>query len=390
MPAIAMIAMAFLIGACGSSGEIAGGGGGGQDAEQAGQEAVQTERQEEGNAARAEQEAQGSFLADSQQAASEEADEDEEDAKQYAIAVGMGESIDNEMFCMTFDSMEILPEYSRTLDDGTVIEPDVEPDNQLLLVKGHFENKGAVPISRDEFYFSTKVNNAYEQDANLIFMNGLDESKIDPHEDQEYLLYINIPTKVAGMFNTAAFRIGFNDDLSIPSAETDSANGGGASGKVLVDNLYALTSNSLSVSKIAVGDTIVTDDYEFTLDAADLVHELLPSDTDSFYSYYTADSGKVYAHIAVSLKNLMKRDIRIEETFSAEAVYGDGYTYGCFIVVDDGDGFNGLSSYTAAVPLETAKMHALIECPQEVEDSADPLKIDITLSDGREYECDIK
>ena len=80
----------------------------------------------------------------------------------------------------------------------------------------------------------------------------------------------------------------------------------------------------------------------------------------------------------------------IDETFDATAVYGADYTYKGFVVVDTGNSFDWVGSYTAATPLSTAKMHALIECPELVAESTEPLSVIITLSNGVEYTCVIR
>lgn len=87
----------------------------------------------------------------------------------------------------------------------------------------------------------------------------------------------------------------------------------------------------------------------------------------------------------------MKRDIRISELFESSAIYDNNYTYNGFVIVNDDNRFDQVSSYTAATPLETARVHALIECPKEVaENKKKPISVFLEVSDGTIYQYDIR
>lgn len=133
------------------------------------------------------------------------------------------------------------------------------------------------------------------------------------------------------------------------------------------------------------GKTIPTEDYEFTLEKVDLTYEVLPSDTSGYYRSYTAESGNIYIDVYAKVKNLMQRDIRIDELYSCQATYDNKYNYTGFAAVDTGTSWDWAGSYSAATPLDTAKVHYLIECPKEVEQSDKPLSVAITLADGVTY-----
>ena len=62
--------------------------------------------------------------------------------------------------------------------------------------------------------------------------------EVDPYTEQAYNLYINIPDKLAEMFETASFTIGFKDDMSIPTTTY------GSDGSVTedIDQQYVFTS----------------------------------------------------------------------------------------------------------------------------------------------------
>lgn len=332
--------------------------------------------------------------------APDESDTPEPVIETSAISIGCGDSIDNENFLMTFDSMELFDEYSYSIGENVKSFVYVEDGYKLLAVKGHFENKSTGTISSDAFLNTAIINDSYtadEYDVRLIFLRN-NSYEIDPYTDYDYLIYVNIPEKLAEMFESAVFTIGFKNDMSIP-AITINPDGTQTTD---ADNLYEFTSGissnsdtpesdvSESSQEIAVGDTITTDDYEFTLQNVEFTYELLPSDTSSVYTSYPADQGKVYIHVAAALKNLMKRDFSIDETFSVKALYSDGYKYDGFVIVDIGNRFDWVSSYSAAAPLETAKIHGLIECPLELESSNEKLVVIIKMSNDAEYQYTIR
>ncbi len=156
-----------------------------------------------------------------------------------AIPVEIGGSIDNENFLMTFDSMELLDEYKYSTSEYSSTSLYVEDGYKLVVVKGHFENKATSAISDSAFSFSALVNGSYELDEHDVRMNFQRDKyfEIDAYTDQDYVLYINIPNKLAEQFETAEFSIGFNDDLSMITTVYNSD----GTKSVEVDNLYTLS-----------------------------------------------------------------------------------------------------------------------------------------------------
>ena len=169
---------------------------------------------------------------------------------------------------------------------------------------------------------------------------------------------------------------------------------------VKVDIRYSLTCSTLgsapvmengqpaeeAVKTIAIGETIVTKDYEFTLRNVELTYEVLPPNTRSVYTSYVAESGKVYVHVEADVKNTMQRDIRIDELFTTSVLFDDKYPYGGFTVVNDGDNrFDWVGSYVAATPLETCRAHGLVECPVVVDESGASVIVRLVIG-GETYE----
>ena len=192
------------------------------------------------------------------------------------IAVPLGGSIDNDLFCMTFDSMEIFPEYSFRTGEHSTMRVNVEEGYQLVIVKGHFENKSTDVISDSSFALSALVNNVFKRDGSDVRMYFIRQNtyKIDPYTDIDYILSINIPQKLADQFETATFTIGFKDDLSFPKTVTYSD----GTKTIEIDQQYSFTYGyddaetaadepgaADQSTPIAFGDTITTPRYDFTL-----------------------------------------------------------------------------------------------------------------------------
>ena len=141
---------------------------------------------------------------------------------------------------------------------------------------------------------------------------------------------------------------------------------------------------------LVLGETLVFDDFEFTVNNVELTYELKPSNTNGVYSSFPAESGKVYIHIDGEFYNKSKRDVCIRDLPVPHADYDDGYCYDGFVVVDDGDNsFDWVSSYVVAEPLTTCHYHGLVECPEVIDETDAPLFVTIDL-DGVTYRFDIR
>jgi len=146
-----------------------------------------------------------------------------------------------------------------------------------------------------------------------------------------------------------------------------------------------------SATPIAIGETVRTENCEFTLNDVEFTYDLKPVNTSGYYRSYKAENGKVYIHIDGTYSNISKRDVCIRDLFTPKADYKDGYHYDGFVVIDDGDnGFDYVGSYIACAPLSSCHYHGLIECPDMVEWSDDPLFIYFSLDDGMTYRYDIR
>ena len=143
----------------------------------------------------------------------------EESAAVDSVPLKVGDTIENENFTMTFDAVEVVPEYEFSTGDFSTTSLFVEEGYQLLVIRGHMTNNGMSVVSTSSFVFSGAVNGDYMLDNNDVDMtferNRMNE--MDPYTDLNYVIAINIPNKLAEIFETVSLTIGFNEDLSIPS-----------------------------------------------------------------------------------------------------------------------------------------------------------------------------
>ncbi|MFT4004545.1 MAG: hypothetical protein QM683_02410 [Lacrimispora sp.] len=134
-------------------------------------------------------------------------------------------------------------------------------------------------------------------------------------------------------------------------------------------------SPSKSETPIAVGGVITTDTMEITINKAELSYDVLPDDTSGLYTHYAADAGSVYLNLDVNVKNLGKQNLPCDEIMKATADYNGGYTYAGQAIPEDGSTGFTYANITSISPLGTLGVHFLFQCPQEVEESQNPLFI---------------
>lgn len=328
----------------------------------------------------------------------ETAQPEDETPKITATPVQIGGAIDTENFTMTFDSLEIVEEYSYRVSDYSTMSIYVEDGYKAVLVKGHIENKSMSVISDSSFYRKAVVNDVFEVEDHDVRLSFARDKyfEIDPFTDLDFVMYINIPEKLADMFETVTFTLGFKNDMSLLTTTWHSD----GTKEVDYEQVYELTSGTAAGSAapapaepeppaatpISIGETIVTDEMELTLTNVELTYEVLPPNTSSVYSRYAAESGKVFVHMEADVKNLMTRNISIEELFITSVMYDGKYPYTGFTVVNKGDNsFDWVGSYVAATPLETCKAHGIVECPAEVDTSGKSIVVSFEFG-GTTYE----
>ena len=138
-----------------------------------------------------------------------------------------------------------------------------------------------------------------------------------------------------------------------------------------------------NVHIVTAGDKIVTDSMEIKINSVELTYDVLPDNTSGFYTHYEADAGKVYIAVDASITNKAKQNLGCDEIGKVIANYNNGYTYRGFIIVKDSTTGFTYANITSIDPLETRGIKWLIECPEEVETSSNPLFLEFTINGGK-------
>lgn len=130
-----------------------------------------------------------------------------------------------------------------------------------------------------------------------------------------------------------------------------------------------------SIGTIQIGDVITTDRVEITIKNIEFSYDVLPDDTSSMYTHYPANQGQVYIHIDTDVKNLQKQNLNADDIMTVEADYNNGYNYSAFPIPEDPTTGFTYANIVVINPLETRGVRFLIDCPQEVEESENPLSL---------------
>ena len=145
-----------------------------------------------------------------------------------------------------------------------------------------------------------------------------------------------------------------------------------------------------TIQPIALGETVITENYEFTLNRAEFSYRVEPDAPPSWYTYYEAPDNQVYLYLNVSIKNTQKQSLPCDEVYSVTVDYNSGYTYRGSFIADDTDGDFTYANITSVEPLQTLGVHCLVACPEEAETSEHPMFATITMKDGSKYQYTIR
>lgn len=156
-----------------------------------------------------------------------------------------------------------------------------------------------------------------------------------------------------------------------------------------IEEVETTTEPSEEKTEIKIGDVISNENKEITIKNIEFSYDVLPDKIDGFYNHYPADDGKVYIHIDTDVKNLQKQNLDCDKIMSVTADYNNGFTYKSQTSPeDDSTGFT-YANITSIDPLETLGVRFLIDCPEEVKTSENPLFLNLTV-DKKEYKYTIK
>lgn len=120
---------------------------------------------------------------------------------------------------------------------------------------------------------------------------------------------------------------------------------------------------------------------EITINSTEFTDKVVPTNPDSFYTYYKSDEGNTYFVANGILKNLKKEAEDMDKLVSVDAVYGDGYTYHCLILRDRRGDLKSIYEYID--PLQPEHIKIATQLPAEAVNDNKPLKLIFNLSNKK-------
>ena len=143
---------------------------------------------------------------------------------------------------------------------------------------------------------------------------------------------------------------------------------------------------------IASGSTINTKTIEVDIQKASFINKLVPPHIKewSYYTYYEAkDKNNMLIDIVVNVKNLNTSEISTENVLQdIKAIYDSKYEYSGFYVVEQVDG-GDFDSTSTIKPLQTRKVHYLIEVPKFSKSDNAPMEVIFDI-DNKTYVLSLK
>ncbi|MCD8099486.1 MAG: DUF5780 domain-containing protein [Oscillospiraceae bacterium] len=196
----------------------------------------------------------------------------QENPEDKFIMISIGDSIETDKFIMSFESFEIVPEFSINFSDRLSFTPSVDEGNQFAIIKGRFENTSSSTIDAYAFNLSFVANGEYTyDDVSLCFeTNGYLE--IDALEDLNFYIYLQIPDNLVEIYETGVLYMDFKSDLSTIVISTIIDDSGEIVVTTDTDNFYAL-----ACSPSASVETTATEAKE-VLDADELLDAIANQD----------------------------------------------------------------------------------------------------------------
>lgn len=144
----------------------------------------------------------------------------------------------------------------------------------------------------------------------------------------------------------------------------------------------AASANDERADIIEAGDVIKGKQYEVTIISVRFSYDVLPDKTGIIH--LISERGMVYIDIDADVKNTAKQKLCCGEVMTVTADYNGGYLYEAYPVVEDSTTGFAYASTSYIVPLGTKGMRYLIDCPEEVSQSDQPLFLIFNIG-GKDY-----
>ena len=135
---------------------------------------------------------------------------------------------------------------------------------------------------------------------------------------------------------------------------------------------------------IELYETVVEEDFEFSIKEANSAQKISPPYTSSVYVYQEVkDKNNTYLYIIVNVKNTSGKAINSSKVASVNVNYNDKYTYKAKVNVEDTSSGLAPSSYIDIEPLMSKNLYYFAELPKYIVDNPNSeLTFEITINNN--------
>lgn len=141
---------------------------------------------------------------------------------------------------------------------------------------------------------------------------------------------------------------------------------------------------------ISIGESITTNECEFSIDYISITNDVMPPSPDNWYSHYEAEHGKVYVDFCVAYKNTANGNIDADKVVSGKMIYAGKYEFTGFPMIEkDNRSDFTYANITSIAPLTTEYVHYLFEAPEEVASSNQSIMLKMNIG-GTDYNVNVR
>lgn len=261
---------------------------------------------------------------------------------------------------------------------------EADSGKTYLDVSISYKNLATVDAEADEIVKATlKYKDEYTYDgfttieednrSDFTYTNITDISPLTT----EYIHYLfEVPEGVSSDDGKIVVTLTFEGksfDILVRDGNTGSVSDSNDNDSSVVTDKVVKTKEKVNVSGIA----------EFYVEKANITKKVTPPKASGYYSYYEADSGKVYVDVIFSYKNLESDDVEADEVIGAKLIYNSKYEYTGFTTIEEDNRSDfTYTNITDISPLTTEYIHYLFEVPQAVQKGSEPIVVNFTIGDN--------
>ena len=143
-------------------------------------------------------------------------------------------------------------------------------------------------------------------------------------------------------------------------------------------------------TKISVGEVVTMENGEFSIEKTNITNKVTPPKASGYYSYYEADSGKVYVDVIITYKNLATSDVDADEIVKGTLKFKGSYEYTGFVTIEEDNRSDfTYANITSISPLSTEYLHYLFEVPENVSTEDGNIVVTLTFEE-KSYDLEVR